>query len=184
MRSEDSQAQSPHHGIGMPLMQPFARNPNSTTSRWFAGGLVTFLVKGEDTGGQLACIEVTVRRGTEPPMHVHTREDETIFVLEGELDYTVGDETYTLAPSGCIFLPRNIPHTYRQRSDTIRALLVFTPAGLEGFFKELSEPAATVGLPPMPSGPPDPNLAADVAAQTELVAGRYGVEFLARGEIR
>ena len=179
MYSTNPQAPTPDRGIPTRVMQPFTRKASSTTSRWFAGGLVTFLVDGEDTGGQLACIEATVRRGTEPPMHIHRREDETILVLDGELDYIVGDQTYTAASGGCVFVPRNIPHTYRQRTDIVKALLILTPAGLEGFFKELSEPAAILELPPMPPGPPDPAFMADFMAKVKIVAERYGTDFLA-----
>lgn len=179
MNSTSPQAPTPVPTYPTAELRPFARKASSTTSRWFAGSLMTFLVNGEDTGGQLACVEGTVRRGTEPPMHVHTREDETILVLDGELDYVVGDETYSAGPGGCVFLPRNVPHTYRQRTDIVKALLVFSPAGLEGFFKELSEPAPASELPPMPPGPPDPDFLADFGAKVKTVGERYGVEFLA-----
>src|SRR5215469_16513494 len=60
---------------------------------WYNGSLMTFLATGADTHGQFALIEAVARRGNVPPTHIHHREDEIFYVLEGEIVISVGDRT-------------------------------------------------------------------------------------------
>ena len=141
-------------------------------SVWYNGSLMTFLTTGEDTQGQFALIEAVGRKGTAPPPHIHRREDELFYVLEGELAVSVGDRTMRAVPGTVVFLPRNVQHSFNVESDQARMLILITPAGFEGWFKELSVPAAAMTLPP----------ASEVAygdVQRMLkVAPRYGLEFV------
>lgn len=125
-------------------------------SRYYMGGYWTFLATGKDTGGQFSLIEINLRKGIEPPRHIHTNEDEMYYIIGGELQFISGTEEYELKAGDCIFLPRNIPHGFTLKTDTVKALVQISPAGLEEMFWELSRPAEKLDYPPMPAGPPSP----------------------------
>ncbi|GAA3994060.1 cupin domain-containing protein [Hymenobacter fastidiosus] len=105
-------------------------------------------VSGRDTAGGLAIFEQTSRspgRGT--PLHIHPFQDEVFYVLEGEYYFQVGAEKYSLTTGECIFLPRQVPHSWIQVSATGRMTVTFQPAGkLEEFFVAL----AALKVPPTP----------------------------------
>jgi mannose-6-phosphate isomerase-like protein (cupin superfamily) len=82
------------------------------------------------------------------PLHVHEREDELFYVLEGEHVFQVGDEEHRVRPGGIAFAPRGLPHAQRRAVPGEGRLLVVTsPGGLEGFFRELAaaHDAGTLG---------------------------------------
>lgn len=138
---------------------------------WHLGALVTIRLDAADTGGALSVVETVAPRGMGSPPHVHTREEETFIVLEGELVFSF-DGTETVAGSGTVVhLPRDIPHWFTVESETARFLNVITPGGFENFFRTLSEPAARRELPPPLDGPPD------IERIREVAAG-FGVEIL------
>jgi quercetin dioxygenase-like cupin family protein len=94
------------------------------------------LLRGEDTGGHLAVVELTGRG--RPRLHRHDF-DETFYVLEGELTFQLGDELLTRSAGELAFAPRGIPHTYANLSGApARALMVITPAGFERYFARLA----------------------------------------------
>jgi len=141
-------------------------------SVWYNGSLMTFLATGKDTHGQFALIEAVARKGNVPPPHIHHREDETFYVLEGEVEVSVGDRTIKGTPGTTFFLPRDVPHSFTIESEQSRMLILLTPAGLEEWFKEFSVPAPAMTLPP-----------AEEPAYEEVqrmleAAPRYGIEFL------
>ena len=132
---------------------------------------MTFLATGEETQGQFALIEAVGRRGNVPPPHIHHREDEIFYVLEGEIVVTVDDRTIKVTPGTMIFLPRDVRHSFTIESDQLRMLQLLTPAGLEGWFKEFSVQAPAMTLPPA-----DEPQYRDVQSMLEA-APRYGLEF-------
>lgn len=140
-------------------------------SAWYNGALVTFLATGEDTHGQFALLELVGRRGNVPPPHIHHREDEIFYVLEGEVVFSVNDRTIKGTPGTMIFLPRDVRHEFTIESEQYRMLLLVTPAGFEGFFKEFSVPAPAMTLPPA-----DEPAYGEVQRMLEA-APRYGLEF-------
>jgi quercetin dioxygenase-like cupin family protein len=107
------------------------------------GSSVTEHLGGEQTAGATALMEFRIEPGYPvPPPHVHTHEDEITFVLEGELDVTIGDETRTLGPGEAVFKPRGVPHAFAIAGGRpVRFLETITPAGFEGYFRTI---AATV----------------------------------------
>jgi quercetin dioxygenase-like cupin family protein len=103
------------------------------------GGDITQIVRGEHSNGALAVLEAINRPGEGPPLHVHTREDETVYVLEGEFRWKLGDELSTTGPGSFVFIPRGVAHTWEVIGDRDgRVLITFFPAGMEGFFDRLS----------------------------------------------
>jgi quercetin dioxygenase-like cupin family protein len=103
------------------------------------GGDITFIVRGEHSNGALAALEAVNGPGEGPPLHVHTREDETVYVLEGDFRWKLGDELSETGPGSFVFIPKGLPHTWEVMGDRPgRVLITFAPAGMEGFFDRLS----------------------------------------------
>ena len=103
-------------------------------------GDVTILVKvsAETSGGAFTLFE-EVPPLVDTPLHVHEREDELFHVLAGEHVFQVGDQEFRAGPGGTVFAPRGIPHSQRRLVAGEGRLLVLTsPAGLEGFFRQLA----------------------------------------------
>lgn len=94
---------------------------------------------GDDSDGQFALFELIVRQGGEPPSRLHTREDQLMFVLHGEIEVALDGVRSHLVTGGSVFLPRGREHAWAVRSDHVRLLLVASPAGIEGFYRELGE---------------------------------------------
>src|SRR5215469_250284 len=117
-------------------------------SKWYMGMLLTNLAETPDTNGAFSLFEAILVPGTEPPPHVHSREDELFYVLEGEFDVYVGEEVFNGKTGECIFLPRFKPHAFIIRSPRLRLLILFAPAGVEEAFRRMSSPAQNLN-PPM-----------------------------------
>jgi quercetin dioxygenase-like cupin family protein len=111
-----------------------------TDSRSPLGGDMTFLVRGEQTNGALVAADIAVPPGDGPPLHVHTREDEWAYVLAGDLRWKLGDELSATPPGSFVFIPRGLAHTFQNTgAQPGRMLVMFAPAGVEGFFDRLSK---------------------------------------------
>ena len=93
-------------------------------------------IHGHDTAGVVSAVESHDVPGGGPPPHIHSREDETFQVLEGEYEFTVDGKSFVAKKGTTIFAPRGIPHTYRYLGQTPgRLMCVITPAGFEEFFE-------------------------------------------------
>ena len=105
------------------------------------GGLdAVFVVTGEQTGGALAVVEHPIEPGILVPPHVHEREDELTYVIEGELGARIGDEEHVLTAGSYLWKPRGVPHAFWNASPSPARLLdVIVPAGFQRFFVELAE---------------------------------------------
>jgi len=141
-------------------------------SFWYAGWLLTFLATGEDTQGRFALMEQMSRKGNVPPPHIHHREDETFYVIEGEMTFSIGDRTIKATPGTMVFAPRDVAHSFTIDSDQVRILVQVSPAGAERFFKACSVPAPSMTLPP-PAEIPYSELQKMMA-----LAPDYGFEFV------
>jgi len=128
------------------VSSPFAVNLRDAAAVVSVGELVTPLASAEQTGGLFGLMEGVLIKGGEPPPHVHHREDESFFVLEGSLTVRVGKEIFSATPGSFVFCPRDIPHLLTLESKQVRTLVLLTPGGLESFFVELGEPVPS----PMP----------------------------------
>jgi quercetin dioxygenase-like cupin family protein len=151
-------------------LTPMLTNRNKENSYWYIGHLMTVLASSKQTDGRYALLRATERRGLEPPPHTHTKEDETFLILEGEVVYTVGNQTFNAKPGDAMFLPKNIQHSFKIQTEKLETLILLTPGGLENYFLEMSKPAEELQLPPMPQGPPD-------IAKLIATASKYGVKF-------
>src|SRR5262249_27618078 len=131
----------------IPELKAFKRAPFVGLSRWENGNLTTNLAEKKDTNGAYFLVEAVLAPGTEPPPHVHTREDELFYVLEGEFDVYIGKDAFKMTAGECVFMPRLKPHAFVIRSTRLRLLALFTPAGLEEAFRGMSSPAKSLELP-------------------------------------
>jgi quercetin dioxygenase-like cupin family protein len=120
----------------------------TTDPLWFVDNLVYVHVEGAQTGGAYSLSETRGARGSMPPLHVHHRNDEAFYLLEGDVRLFVGDREIVLAAGQAAFAPRGIPHAYRVESDRARWLVINSPSGYEHFLRAASEPAPRAELPP------------------------------------
>ena len=148
--------------------RPFLLRAGEGTSVWSLGGRFTMKVTAEDSEHQFALVEALAFQSTEPPLHIHHREDEAWYVLDGKMTFYVGDEALE-ATGGCfVFAPRGIPHTFTVDVEPTRVLVLASPAGFEHLALELGEPAT--------SDEPPEHLAVPLPEVLGPVAERYGIE--------
>ena len=138
---------------------------------WGPGDSYRFLVTGAESGGAYFAMEAMVPPDGGPPPHIHRNEDETFYVLEGEVDFLLGDRLVTAGPGDFVNVPRGIVHRFHNTGPArARLIVTFTPSGIEKFFEETLERADD------PSQSPPDNIE-EVAARYAEAAPRYGLEF-------
>jgi quercetin dioxygenase-like cupin family protein len=140
---------------------------SSWSAVWFGGVTVIVRVHAAQSDGRLGAWESEESFGTSLPLHVHTREDEQVVLLEGEITFWVGDRVHHLAPGDTLALPRAVPHAHVVTTPTARILTIAIPGGFERLFTDLGTPALLGGTAP----PPDTDALAEAA-------GRLGVQIV------
>ncbi|AKJ08536.1 cupin [Streptomyces incarnatus] len=131
------------------MTMPYLAQPDQQqTLEWLHGGLFTILLDSQATEGQLTIGRFDVPKDEAPPFHMHTREDEVFLLLKGEALVWVGDERHELSEGGIVYLPRNLPHSYRITSERADLLLMTTPGGIEEMFRHAGRDITT----PRPEG--------------------------------
>ena len=148
----------------------------STAGRTIAvvGDIYRFMATGEETNGKYAMWEAIVLPGGGPPPHVHSREEESFYILEGEITFQVGDEKIVATEGMFANMPVGSLHSFKNNTDkTARMILSVAPAGLEKMFFEVGLPAEFGQVPPPPSQ-------AEIEKLLE-VAPKYGVEIKVPG---
>lgn len=141
-------------------------------ARWWFAALAVIKATAADTGGRLSIVEVTEPPGAQAPLHVHHREDEAFWILDGSVILHVGDAVIEAAAGDYAFGPRGVPHRYEVGPDGCRMLFVCTPGGFEDLVREMSVPATARTLPPPADTEPDMELVAAIAVA-------HGCELLA-----
>jgi quercetin dioxygenase-like cupin family protein len=136
------------------LQSSVFQKPTVENSIWYNGHTFSFLINAEQTDGAFTLIYCSFRKGGEPPAHFHTNEDETFYMLDGQIQFHVGDKRVIVQAGDVVYAPRNIPHQFNLITDTAKALLLITPSGIETFFREFGQPALSLDLPPIPEGHP------------------------------
>ena len=137
--------------------------PGEGEKRWFlGGGLHTWKVRAEDSGGSLVVFEDELEGGKVTPLHLHADVDEAMYVLEGEIVLEANGEPTVVGAGGFAFAPRGVPHAFMVKSDRARVLAIQTPGSGEVFYREASEAVAD-GIS---SGPVDFERLGAIAAAT------------------
>lgn len=136
------------------------------------GDVYRFLATGEQTDGKYALWEAIVPPGGGPPPHVHSREEEGFYVLEGEITFAVNGERRVAGPGTFANMPVGVPHSFRNESGRVaRMLISVAPAGMEAMFFEFGQE-----LPPGSTTAPPPTH--DEVEKLLAVAPKYGVTIL------
>jgi quercetin dioxygenase-like cupin family protein len=161
----------------MPSLPDLVRRGSAIESQprskryYFDVGIGSVCLSGADTGGAYCLLEIGLAPGMMVPRHTHTREDETYYVLAGELEVIVGDEASTLRPGDSLTAPRNIPHQLRNSGNVENHyLIIFSPAGFEGFLRATAIPAPDNAV--APTEPP-----AVAIRNVHELAAEYGILF-------
>ncbi len=137
------------------------------------GDRYTYLVTGVETNGAFVLFEAYVPPGNGSPPHVHHREDEMFYVIEGEFEFTVAGESKRLGAGDFLLGRRGVPHNFKNVGQTPGMMLItVTPAGFEGFFAEIGMPLASKEEMPIPP-------TADDIQKLIQAAPKYGVEIIA-----
>lgn len=152
-------------GFAAPHFQPILTDAGAGNTFTMLGTTMRLVATSARTGGRYTVIEQVTPPGWGPPRHIHSREDEIFYVLEGAYELHVGDERRTISAGAFAVLPCNIPHGFRNVALTpSRLLFVIAPGGLEEYFLavakcspapnpvQLAELARPFGLTLLPPG--------------------------------
>src|SRR5215831_12454918 len=172
MKTTDQEEQSPIPDVQAIVHRapPIKHKPRSK-QYYFDVGLGSVCLSGTDTGGAYCLLEVSLAPGMAVSRHTHTCEDEVYFVLAGELEVTVADETFVLQPGDTLLAPRDISHELRNSGNTTNHyLLVFSPSGFEEFIMATAVPAPDNAV--APTEPP-----AVAVQNVHKLATDYGIFF-------
>ncbi|MDQ3657116.1 MAG: quercetin 2,3-dioxygenase [Chloroflexota bacterium] len=162
MRQETSNA---------PVLEPVVVAGDQGEARWWFGSLAVIKATAADTGGQMTIVEITAPAGDVAPLHVHHREDEGFWILEGDATFEVGDKKIEAHAGDYLFGPRDIPHRYTVGNAGCRMLFLMTPGGFEDLVIAMSKPAASRTLPPPSDEEPD-------WERIAAIANAHGAELL------
>jgi quercetin dioxygenase-like cupin family protein len=163
-----------HYSNDTHALEPVAIRRDEGEARWWFGALAEIKATAADTGGQLTIVEVTEHPGAEAPLHVHHRDDEAFWILEGEVTFQVGDETIEARAGDYVFGPRDIPHRFTVGDSGCRMLFIMVPGGMEDLIRATSEPAPSRTLPP----PSDEEPTAEELEGLKAIIKEHGYELL------
>ena len=159
-------ASSPKKGEPLKIEQ----KAETGESFWVAGGLYTFLKTGNDTNGQFSLFDFYVPQKAGPPPHIHSRDDEAFYILEGDLSLQFENQTLVATPGTFIYLPKHHIHEFKNLGTSpVHALSMTVPSGLENLFAEVGQPGTDKSAPPRGNYE-------DYRQKFKAVAPKYGVE--------
>ncbi|HYG00805.1 MAG TPA: quercetin 2,3-dioxygenase [Chryseosolibacter sp.] len=125
-------------------------NDREGNSFWVLGDLYTFKVTGKETNGAFTVVDQIIQPQGGPPPHIHHREDEAFYVLDGKFSFLCGDTERVFEAGGFVYVPKGTLHTFKNIGQQQGRLLVtITPAGLEEFFYAIGTPAVDLNNPPV-----------------------------------
>lgn len=152
--------------------KPIHLGPSDGPTFSAVGDVYRVLASGAQTGGAYSLSEIRVSPNNGPPPHVHSREDESFFVVEGEVTFRVGDETIVARPGTFILGPRGIPHTFRNTGQSpARMLVLVIPPAFENFINEFAQRIPSFDSPAIPVSPEE-------IEKLIAAAPKYGIEIL------
>jgi quercetin dioxygenase-like cupin family protein len=157
--------------IAAHAMKPIFRPNGTAPAVWGPGDRYNLLATGEETNNAFFQFEAIVPVGGGPPPHIHSREDESFYVVSGGLEILVGASTYQAKAGDFVFVPRGTVHRFKNVGSTESVQLVtLVPAGMEGYFREVFQPVTD------PKAAPPP-ITDELIQKMQEVATKYGVEF-------
>jgi mannose-6-phosphate isomerase-like protein (cupin superfamily) len=135
--------------------RPFVTRTGEGTAIWHQDNLMVFKAVASATGHRLTVWEELLPRSSSPPLHVHRRDDEAWYLLDGVVTFRVGETETSVSAGDFVWAPHGLEHTFRVESPSARLLGLGIPAGFEEFFLATGRPAAELALPPASEQPPD-----------------------------
>jgi quercetin dioxygenase-like cupin family protein len=150
------------------------RKQGEGTALWMLGGLYEVKLSGEESDGSATVIEMTLPPGQGPPPHVHPGA-ESVYVLEGSIDYHIGDDVVEGTAGSFFHIPAGTLERFEPTGDVpVRLLVTYAPGGIDRFFAEAGEQAPALTLPPPSDEPPD-------LERISAIGTRYGMDIRAPG---
>jgi quercetin dioxygenase-like cupin family protein len=137
--------------------------PGSGQAFWMIGGLYEVLLSSDETNGEMTIMQMTMPAGMGPPPHTHPGS-ETVYVLEGTLNYHIANELHEGRAGSLFHIPEGTLENFEPTSTT-KILVTYRPGGIERFFAEAGEPAPRREIPPAPTAPPDIERLVEIAAR-------------------
>ena len=123
-------------------MKAYWLRPEHGDARWMFDSVDTIKADASQTGGAYALVHFREFKGSGPPHHVHSSFDNGLYILDGTFTFSVGENTFTADAGTWVFVPRDVPRTWRCESEEGHMLSFTTPAGFEEFYREVG-PALT-----------------------------------------
>jgi len=138
--------------VQLTSLTAYKRTSALDSTMFYMGNLMSFLVRGEDTGGRFALMEIQAKPGNEPPPHLHEWEHETFYVLEDAIEVYCEDKVLMVHPGEVVFIPQGKPHAFYIRSPHLRMLILVQAVGdravgLDRYFIQMAEPTTSMNLP-------------------------------------
>src|ERR671914_725070 len=138
---------------------------------WFNKGMYTFKATGETTNGALTFAEGSILPGDGPPPHYHEYMDEAFYVLQGELEFLSGNETFMCGERGFVWVPRGVRHRfYNPGVHPARLLFLLNPGGLDDFLIRIGREPHAGEIPP-PFTPEQHHQIGEIAPNYGLIVG-------------
>jgi quercetin dioxygenase-like cupin family protein len=152
--------------------KPVFRPTGTAPAVWGPGDLYSLLVTGEETNNAFFQFEAIVPAGGGPPAHVHSREDESFYIVSGRLEILLGDKTYQAKRGDFVYIPRGTVHSFKNvGGDTAVQLVTFVPSGMERFFREVFPEVKDRNAAPPP-------VTEELIKRMNEAAPKYGLEFV------
>jgi len=152
--------------------KPVFRPTGTAPAVWGPGDLYSLLATGKETNNAFFQFEAIVPKGGGPPPHVHSREDESFYIVSGSLEIRLGDKTYQAKRGDFVYIPRGTVHSFKNvGGDTAVQLVTFVPAGVEGFFEEVFPKVTDRTAAPPP-------VTEELIRRMNEAAPKYGMKFV------
>jgi quercetin dioxygenase-like cupin family protein len=164
--------------ILMKTMRAYKRAAALENSTSYKGLLINQLAGNSDTDGAFDLVESQMKKGTEPPPHIHEREDELFYILEGKIQVFADGQVFSVGAGESVFLPKRIPHAYLIETEKCHVLALMTPGEFLNAINKRNAPVRTMQIP----SDMETYATADLAATMEVFT-KYGGRFLSPEEI-
>lgn len=150
------------------VFQPAADKP----AYWMLDHRMTVLIPGEQTHNAYTVLEMFIVPGGGPPPHIHHREDELFYVLEGDMTIFAGEQTVRAGPGTSVHIPAGAVHTFKNEgSEPGRMVIMYAPAGFENYF-------ATVGAPTTHDDEKAPPVTQEALERFQAYAAQFNLEII------